>query len=734
MKNNKNLFSLALLLVNCIALFSQPTAKIISNDVRLCESGTADIIIELTGQQPFDIDLRFLTNSGYVIQRAHIDQQVSEFTIPITFPYADEKAPLEYTVELIKITDRNGTTDITDEKVKVFVDDKSQITIGSTAIVCGRSFTTNSQSLSPNATYLWTCTTGTFDDPTKLNPTFTGTNTTTEESYTLVLESKNGACKDGNSVTQSMLLTLKGRPKGTITTEEDIICAPADRTVNLNFVGNGSYSYQLINTAGDTFDGTSNSDSKLETLTIMDNDKIQLYSLTDNSSGCQATASDLTGEKSFINETPNTSVGDYSTVCGEERSLILSGSDNTNTTGEWTTSTPGVVFENASLHNSSVSSDTYQEIDASWTETTENLGCVNSADTKILFSESPTLSLAKNKDQICENSSTILPLTLKGNGPWQVRYSDDSGKQYSEEIDTNNHNIIINGEDLSPGTFNYSFTDITGANGCITDLTDTTFNLVVDELPYPFAGEDQTVCGREVVLEASKPFVGVGLWQGKGTFIDQEDPNTTFTALNFGTQDLQWIIVNGACVAEDLVSINFLEAPYPVNAGSDTTIYVSTAMTLNALPLETGIGQWTVASGNSKIDDPNNPKSLISNLEKGQHILTWTGYIQNSEACESIEDEITIISKDIVAPSGISPNGDGFNDVLKLLGAENITNNKLSVFNQHGKLIYSATNYENDWNGIDNGGSKLSPGTYYYTFEGDQLKTPIKNYLIIKYD
>ncbi|WP_282036934.1 gliding motility-associated C-terminal domain-containing protein [Saccharicrinis aurantiacus] len=734
MKNNKNLFSLALLLVNCIALFSQPTAKIISDDVRLCESGTAEIVIALTGTQPFEVDLRFLTNSGYVIQHARIEEQVTEFTIPITLPYADEKAPLEYTVELIKITDRYGSLDITDEEVNVFVDDKSQITIGSNDNICGRSFTTNSQSLSPNATYLWTCATGTFDDPTKLNPTFTGTNTTLEESYTLVLESENGACRNGNAITQSMLLTLKGSPEGTITTEEDIICAPADRTVNLNFDGNGSYSYQLINTAGDTFDGTSNSNSELETLTIANNDKIQLYSLTDNSSGCQAATSDLTGEKSFINETPNTLVGEYSTVCGEGQSIALNGSNNTNTSGTWTSPTLGVVFTDASDPNSLISSGSYQEADITWTETTQNLGCVNSASTTILFSESPTLTIDKNQDQICENSSTVLPLNVTGNSPWVVTFTDGFGKSYTEDVTSNIHNVIINGEDLAPGIFNYSFTDITGSNGCIKEITDLTFNLSIDELPYPIAGEDQTVCGREVTLEANTPLVGIGLWKGKGTFIDPGDPNTEFTALNFGQQDLQWIIVNGVCIAEDIVNINFLEAPYPVNAGSDTTIYVSTAMTLNALPLETGKGRWAVISGNSKIDDPYNPKSPISNLEKGQHILTWTGYIQNSEACESIEDEITIISKDIVAPSGISPNGDGFNDVLKILGAENITNNRLSVFNQHGKLIYSATNYENDWNGIDNGGSKLSPGTYYYTFEGDQLKTPIKNYLIIKYD
>ncbi len=91
-----------------------------------------------------------------------------------------------------------------------------------------------------------------------------------------------------------------------------------------------------------------------------------------------------------------------------------------------------------------------------------------------------------------------------------------------------------------------------------------------------------------------------------------------------------------------------------------------------------------------------------------------------------------IIIKKLLVPNGFSPNGDGKYDVFNIYGCSNITNNKLSVFNKFGRLVYKKSNYQNDWNGVDNNGSKLPDGTYYVVFEGDELNKPIKSFLVIK--
>ncbi|MCG8582166.1 MAG: gliding motility-associated C-terminal domain-containing protein, partial [Bacteroidales bacterium] len=84
-----------------------------------------------------------------------------------------------------------------------------------------------------------------------------------------------------------------------------------------------------------------------------------------------------------------------------------------------------------------------------------------------------------------------------------------------------------------------------------------------------------------------------------------------------------------------------------------------------------------------------------------------------------------------------SPNGDMVNDFFIIGGADNVQNNKLTVFDISGEVVFETNNFchpnsptELGWNGQKKDG-KTEDGTYYYIFEGDGIK-PIKSYLIIK--
>ena len=62
-------------------------------------------------------------------------------------------------------------------------------------------------------------------------------------------------------------------------------------------------------------------------------------------------------------------------------------------------------------------------------------------------------------------------------------------------------------------------------------------------------------------------------------------------------------------------------------------------------------------------------------------------------------------------PEGISPNNDGYNDTFELKGYDV---KSLKVYNRYGKLVYSTTNYADNWEGQSNEGNKLPVGTYFY--------------------
>lgn len=72
-------------------------------------------------------------------------------------------------------------------------------------------------------------------------------------------------------------------------------------------------------------------------------------------------------------------------------------------------------------------------------------------------------------------------------------------------------------------------------------------------------------------------------------------------------------------------------------------------------------------------------------------------------------------------PNFITPNNDGRNDYFVIRGINKNLENELKIYDHIGVLVYSAKNYDNTWNGKNNNGQLLKPGTYYYIYE--QQKT-----------
>ncbi|WP_262245364.1 T9SS type B sorting domain-containing protein [Parapedobacter soli] len=69
----------------------------------------------------------------------------------------------------------------------------------------------------------------------------------------------------------------------------------------------------------------------------------------------------------------------------------------------------------------------------------------------------------------------------------------------------------------------------------------------------------------------------------------------------------------------------------------------------------------------------------------------------------------------------VSPNADGINDFLMIEGIRDYPENKVTIFNRNGTLIYEATGYDNGttkaFRGISTGGLTVPMGTYFYLVE-----------------
>jgi gliding motility-associated-like protein len=96
--------------------------------------------------------------------------------------------------------------------------------------------------------------------------------------------------------------------------------------------------------------------------------------------------------------------------------------------------------------------------------------------------------------------------------------------------------------------------------------------------------------------------------------------------------------------------------------------------------------------------------------------------------------------KTVKIPNGFSPNNDGDNDLFQIPEIGSFPNNKLTIFNQWGEVLYEAEPYENNWGGENNSGKSyagnklLSDGTYFYLFLKDKndKKSVMKGFVEIK--
>lgn len=90
---------------------------------------------------------------------------------------------------------------------------------------------------------------------------------------------------------------------------------------------------------------------------------------------------------------------------------------------------------------------------------------------------------------------------------------------------------------------------------------------------------------------------------------------------------------------------------------------------------------------------------------------------------------IKVIDKDIRIPNVITPDGDGKNDYLIIVGKENYDRVEVEFYNRWGNQVYFNKNYQNDWNG-----EKLNEGTYYYSirFMKGSTATIRKGWVLIK--
>ncbi len=83
---------------------------------------------------------------------------------------------------------------------------------------------------------------------------------------------------------------------------------------------------------------------------------------------------------------------------------------------------------------------------------------------------------------------------------------------------------------------------------------------------------------------------------------------------------------------------------------------------------------------------------------------------------------VEIISSHANIMNLFTPNNDGYNDYWEITGIDTYGTHDIRVFNRWGKLVFSSTSYENDWDGTC-GGVALPAAAYYYVINTQNAGT-----------
>jgi gliding motility-associated-like protein len=225
-------------------------------------------------------------------------------------------------------------------------------------------------------------------------------------------------------------------------------------------------------------------------------------------------------------------------------------------------------------------------------------------------------------------------------------------------------------------------------SGC--SIISDTIHAVFSPLPVAFIGNDTSICtGDKIKLSTSADKTASYLWSTGSTA-------PSITVADAGTYNIT--VTNNGCSANASIRIREITKPQ-INLGNDTTLCTGEVL---KLPVSASNASFLWSDG-SKAPD-------FTATETGVY---WSTV---SNICGSVTDTISITYDfcDIWFPSAFTPNGDGRNDIIRVVGSLSAYKDfSYSIFNRWGQRVFYTENIYDGWDGIFNG-SKQDLGTYFY--------------------
>lgn len=266
------------------------------------------------------------------------------------------------------------------------------------------------------------------------------------------------------------------------------------------------------------------------------------------------------------------------------------------------------------------------------------------------------------------------------------------------------------------GSYTVTVTDMHGCR-----ITDTAV-ILPNQSVIAHAGKDTTFCEASTyTLDASSSVNAVNYkWF-------QLPSNTLIGSLAIikivpptGTTSYYVVVDNGTgCASSDTVILT--SNPLPgADAGPDKTVYIGSSAGIGGSPTTTSTGSTLIWTPSIYLDNPLIPNPVSTPLATTVYTVTVTSL----QGCISVDSVVVTLHPTIEIPSGITPNGDGKNDVWTLSGIELFPDCMVELYNRWGEMIFQSPGYSTKWDGTYKG-KVLPVGTYYYIIDLHDPTIPV---------
>ncbi len=369
-----------------------------------------------------------------------------------------------------------------------------------------------------------------------------------------------------------------------------------------------------------------------------------------------------------------------------------------------------------------------------------------------------TLTLTANSATPCGVASDaieliLIPQTTANAGPDVTicegsNYSISGAKAANQSLvkwRTSGTGIFSNPGVLSP-TYYPSTSDILNGKVILTlsalgktpcGTTEDEMELTIQQRPIAKAGADEIACANEqfrlnqpVAQHYSSIF-----WttSGKGQIQDATTLRPTYIPARGEVGMIQMIMnVHGFSFCNDeIVRDTMLISYHPemlVDAGESETVLYNRSAILSSSVYQ-GSGAYVYSW--SPVDMvPNHSSNRAETVRLKAD--TWFNLIVSDmmTGCQATDSVLIVVDKNIdnliEIRNGLSPNGDGDNDVWWIDGIEKFPDNYVKIFNRWGDRVRELEDYDNEnifWDGTNDEGKRLPDGTYYYVLEIKNVKS-----------